>query len=99
RARYAVEVLAPVSGKPARRLVDDLKRIQDVLGTHQDTVVAREVLRDEAANAHVEGESTFTFGLLHERERQQAGHQLTRLPKAHRKLIRPKSRRWLASWG
>ncbi|MCI0687659.1 MAG: CYTH and CHAD domain-containing protein, partial [Sporichthyaceae bacterium] len=33
RARYAVEVLAPVSGKPARRLVDDLKRIQDVLGT------------------------------------------------------------------
>jgi CHAD domain-containing protein len=44
RARYAVEVFALAAGKPAARLVARLKEVQDLLGIHQDTVVAREVL-------------------------------------------------------
>ena len=45
RARYAAE-LAALGGAPsARRAVDALKRLQDVIGEHQDAVVAEERLR------------------------------------------------------
>jgi CHAD domain-containing protein len=44
RARYAVEPLRPVYGKPAKTLTKRLKTLQSVLGEHQDTVVTREYL-------------------------------------------------------
>jgi CHAD domain-containing protein len=36
RARYAVEVIQPLWGRRARRLVRRIKELQDVLGEHQD---------------------------------------------------------------
>jgi CHAD domain-containing protein len=94
RARYAVEVVAPAAGKPATRLVRRLKQVQDLLGTHQDTVVAREVLRAEADDAEAAGQSAFTFGLLHGRQAAVAANVLTKLPKA-RKRLRAAVKRWL----
>src|SRR5207248_8313786 len=41
RARYAAE-LVPGGGKRVKRYLDALKELQDVLGEHQDTVVAEE---------------------------------------------------------
>jgi hypothetical protein len=38
--------------------------IQEVLGTHQDGVVAQETLAKEAEGARQAGEDTFTYGLL-----------------------------------
>ena len=46
RARYAAELAAPVVGRPAERFVDKAKRLQDILGEHQDAVVAEGRLRE-----------------------------------------------------
>ena len=48
RARYAVEAVAPLFGREARRLAKRLADLQSVLGDHQDTTVAETWLRDAA---------------------------------------------------
>jgi len=68
RLRYAAEAVAPALGRPVKRLGKAAKALQEILGEHQDAVVARPVLREIAVAAQVDGESAFTFGLLHERE-------------------------------
>jgi CHAD domain-containing protein len=94
RARYAVEVLLPSAGKPTTRLVSRLKGVQDLLGAHQDTVVAREVLKAEADDAVAAGQSAFTFGLLHGRQAAVAANALARLPNAQIR-VRAAVKRWL----
>ncbi|RFU86739.1 CHAD domain-containing protein [Streptomyces triticagri] len=80
RARYAAEAAAPALGRPARRLVTDLKALQTLLGEHQDSVMAREALRDLAAQAHAAGENSFTYGVLHGREERAAAAVEAELP-------------------
>src|SRR5690606_22559605 len=62
RARYASEAVAPVCGAAAERLGRALKHLQDVLGDHQDAVVAESWLR-EAATA-VPADQAMAAGLL-----------------------------------
>lgn len=45
-ARYAAELAAGAVGRPAERFVEQAKRIQDILGEHQDAVVIEEYLHD-----------------------------------------------------
>jgi CHAD domain-containing protein len=45
RARYAAELAAGELGKPGERFVSEAKRLQDVLGEHQDSSVAEERIR------------------------------------------------------
>lgn len=45
-ARYAAELAAGAMGRPAERFVEQAKRIQDILGEHQDAVVIEEYLHD-----------------------------------------------------
>jgi CHAD domain-containing protein len=45
RARYAAELMLPEGGRPVERYVDAVKELQDVVGAHQDAVVAEERLR------------------------------------------------------
>ena len=45
RARYAAELAAHELGKPGRAFVRAAKELQDVLGEHQDAVVAEERIR------------------------------------------------------
>ena len=40
RARYASEAMATAIGKKASRFAKQLKRVQPVLGGHQDAVIA-----------------------------------------------------------
>ncbi|MFF9910395.1 CHAD domain-containing protein [Streptomyces sp. NPDC013457] len=68
RTRYAADAARPTLGKPAKRFAKRIKAVQSVLGDHQDSVVARETLRDLAIQAHAAGESAFTWGLLHGQE-------------------------------
>jgi len=83
RARYAVEVRTP--------RVKALKRLQDLLGDHQDSVVTRQALLRLANEADSD---TFTYGLLYG-EQEAAGRRLVhRLPEA-RTRTRRKLRRWL----
>jgi CHAD domain-containing protein len=68
RLRYAAETVAPVLGKPANRLVKQVKHVQELLGDHQDAAVARPVLREIGIAAHLDGENGFTYGLLHQQQ-------------------------------
>jgi CHAD domain-containing protein len=68
RLRYAAEAASPVLGKPAARLVKQVKNVQELLGDHQDAVVARPVLREIGIAAHLDGENGFTYGLLHQQQ-------------------------------
>ncbi|GGL24515.1 CYTH and CHAD domain-containing protein [Nocardia jinanensis] len=74
RARYAAELARPVLGKKkAEKKAAEYKKIQTVLGEHQDSVVATETLRALGARAGTTpGENGFAFGLLYGLERQAA---------------------------
>ncbi|GGV44476.1 CYTH and CHAD domain-containing protein [Streptomyces spectabilis] len=80
RARYAGEAAKPALGKPAKRFAKRMKAVQKVLGEHQDSVVAREALRNLAIQAHAAGESAYTWGLLYGREEAAAAAQERELP-------------------
>ena len=72
RARYAAELRAPLD-KSAKKTVKHYKKIQRVLGDHQDGVVATGTLRRLALIAGTTpGENGFTYGLLYAREQQAA---------------------------
>ena len=72
RARYAAELRAPLD-KSAKKTVKHYKKIQRVLGDHQDGVVATGTLRRLALVAGTTpGENGFTYGLLYAREQQAA---------------------------
>ncbi len=69
RARYAAELAHPVLGKKTRNSVKRYQDLQDILGDHQDGVVAADLLRRIAAGtAQYPDENGFTYGLLYARE-------------------------------
>jgi CHAD domain-containing protein len=57
----------------AGKVADAAKAIQSLLGDHQDAVVSRTHLGEQAEIAHAAGEDTFTYGLLYQREDELAG--------------------------
>ncbi|MFJ2769521.1 CHAD domain-containing protein [Streptomyces sp. NPDC087300] len=80
RARYAGEAATPALGEPAKRFAKRMKAVQTVLGDHQDSVVAREALRALAIQAHLAGESAFTWGLLYGEEEASGAARERELP-------------------
>ncbi|WP_020136172.1 CYTH and CHAD domain-containing protein [Streptomyces sp. 351MFTsu5.1] len=80
RTRYAAEAARPVLGEPAKSMVKSMKSLQNLLGEHQDSVMARGTLRELSAVAHAAGESAFTYGLLYGREEQRAATVEAELP-------------------
>ncbi len=72
RARYAAEAAVPALGNTARRQAAQAKDLQQLLGDHHDSVVARTVLLDLAQEARAAGEDTFTYGLMYQRQAGQA---------------------------
>ncbi len=70
----------------ATKVADRAKRIQTLLGDHQDSVVSRLHLSQQAALAHAAGEDTFTYGLLYQQEDNRAQRWEGQLEGALRKL-------------
>lgn len=68
RARYAAEATMPALGGKARRQAAQAKKLQELLGDHHDSVVARTVLLDLAGQARAAGEDTFVYGVMHQRQ-------------------------------
>jgi CHAD domain-containing protein len=66
--RYAGETVTAALGGKARKFTKRIKRVQSVLGDHQDAVVTRQVVRELGMRAHLEGENSYTYGLLYERD-------------------------------
>ena len=63
QARYAHEALTPILGKRARRAAKRFEDVQEVLGTHQDSVVAATWLQDAARDTD-RPEEAFCAGQL-----------------------------------
>lgn len=72
KARYAAEGLAPVMGRPMHKCAERLAAVTDLLGTHQDAHVAREVLRSLATSSETAPQESFVLGMMsqHEADRQ-----------------------------
>ena len=95
RARYAAEAATPAIGKRARKFARQMKRVQSVLGEHQDAVLARQAARDLGIGAHLAGENAFTYGLLYERELHHAERRQAKAAQVWHHAARPKHRRWM----
>lgn len=95
RLRYAAETTRPVFGKRASKLAARARAVQELLGEHQDAVVAREALRDIAVRAHLAGENGFTFGRLHALEEARAATLESAYPAVKAELRVTKVRAWL----
>jgi CHAD domain-containing protein len=93
RARYAAEV---ASGKRAKRSAKRLKRMQNLLGEHQDAVVAGALLRELGVRAHLDGENGFSYGLLHGQHRERAARLRERVPDLWRRADARKVRKWMS---
>ncbi|MEA2825656.1 MAG: hypothetical protein QOG43_95 [Actinomycetota bacterium] len=92
RVRYAVEAVAPVVGKKAKRLASAVAELQGVLGDHQDAVVAEAWLREAAAD---EGISPLVAGELIAIERVEAEACRQAWRASWREAKDPALRKWL----
>lgn len=95
RLRYATEAVRPTMGKPAARLRKRLKSVQGLLGEHQDSAVSRPVLRELAAQAHLDGGNGFTYGLMHGAEAARAERAENELPTTWKRMRKRKTTAWL----
>jgi triphosphatase len=80
RMRYTLEFLREIYGKPFEKEISTLKSVQDVLGEHQDLVVAGDVLRQLVSEVpDLSREAAFALGTRAERHRSQAEETRGRL--------------------
>lgn len=95
RLRYALEFLSNVYGKPAENLVKALKNLQDVLGDHQDAVVAAGYLRElsvkRGGNRKLPPEAVFVMGGIARRYQERAEELRAQFPEVYDKI---KGKRW-----
>jgi CHAD domain-containing protein len=92
RVRYAVEAVAPVVGRKAKRLASTVAELQGVLGDHQDAVVAEAWLREAAAD---EGVSPLVVGELIAIERVEAEACRQAWRASWHRASQPQLRKWL----
>lgn len=77
--RYAAETATPLRRTRAVRLVAAARQVQDTLGDHQDSVVARHELLRLGMAAYLQGENSFSYGRLHAVEQNGAAAMEARL--------------------
>jgi CHAD domain-containing protein len=95
QARYAAEAVAPVLGKDAARFGNRMKKMQTVLGDHQDTVVGRQLARRLGVTAQQAGESEFSYGLFYGRDACEGARLQAKATNAWQEASRKRYRRWL----
>jgi CHAD domain-containing protein len=93
RVRYAAEAAAPLAGKRARRFAKALANVQDVLGDHQDAVVAEHWLRGALRMATPR--QTFVIGQLAAMERAEADASRAAWRTAWTGAARKRLRTWI----
>jgi CHAD domain-containing protein len=93
RGRYAAEAAVPALGDPAERYARNMERIQDLLGRHQDSVLARAWLAKTAGE--LGGADAFALGMLAQIEARVAARARSRFPSAWRTAARDRRRRGL----
>jgi triphosphatase len=86
RLRYTLEFLTPFYADDAQPLIRALVKVQDLLGEHQDSVVAIERLRAMAAESGMPAETIFVMGRMAERYDRRSAKLRKRLPRAYEAL-------------
>jgi len=99
RARYASEAMTPAIGPKARRFAKQMKKVQSVLGDHQDAVIARQVERELGISAHLAGENAFSYGLLYGRDACDGQRLQAQVRRTWKRASRPRHRRWMHQAG
>jgi len=94
-ARYAGEAVEPAFGRRSARFAQAMRRLQDVLGEHQDSVVTRDLLREFGAASSRSGENGFTFGRLHGLEQARTKHAVSSWPTVRKEVSKRSLRHWL----
>ncbi len=95
RARYASEAVAPAIGTEALRFARRMKKVQSVLGEHQDAVIGRRAERELGIGAHLAGENAFSYGLLYERDVCTAERLESQAWRTWKLASRRRHRRWM----
>ncbi|MGN6677136.1 MAG: CYTH and CHAD domain-containing protein [Streptosporangiaceae bacterium] len=95
RARYAGEAVTSVFGAPAARFTKQMKKLQSVLGEHQDAVIARAEARDLGMAAHRTGENSFTYGVIYGRLDGEMRRLRRQAHKTWRSASKPRVTIWL----
>jgi CHAD domain-containing protein len=95
RLRYAAESVTPAFGKPATGLAEAAEQLQEVLGEHQDSVVARAALRELGVRIYLDGENAFTIGRLHAIEQTRGDEAIEEFESAWSALSDKQVLRWL----
>jgi CHAD domain-containing protein len=90
RARYAAELAAP-KGIARKRFLADARVLQDLLGEHQDGIVAEQHLRTASID-DVRTAAAFAAGRLAERQRRRRERVQERMPAAWKRLRKSGSR-------
>jgi CHAD domain-containing protein len=94
RVRYAAEAVAPAIGRDAKRFAKRVTEVQDILGEHQDAVVAEQWLREQLRPDST-GPMLFVAGELAAIERAAARTARSRFPAVWRRADRKRLRAWL----
>jgi CHAD domain-containing protein len=95
RCRYAAEAVAPAVGKPARRFARAVAEVQEVLGDHQDAVIAGQWLRAHAADGGGKVECAFVAGELAAFEAVDAEDSRAAWPEAWKQARSKRLREWM----
>jgi CHAD domain-containing protein len=95
RARYAAELVEPAVGPRAAKFTVAAKGLQDVLGEHQDAVVAEDVLRRLGAQAHTDGENGFALGVLYAQGEARKALLDEQLPELWQRVWTRKTTAWM----
>jgi len=95
RLRYAAESVTPAFGEPAEALAGAAEQLQEVLGEHQDSVVARAALRELGVRMYLDGDNAFTIGRLHALEQTRGDEAIEQFESAWATLSEKQMLRWL----
>jgi CHAD domain-containing protein len=93
RTRYAAEAVAPAVGKEAKRFASAVADVQEVLGDHQDAVVAGQWLRDHVPTD--DGDAAFVAGQLVAVEADAADESRAQWTDAWKAARHKSLRRWM----
>ncbi|MFD6397442.1 CHAD domain-containing protein [Nocardia sp. NPDC060249] len=88
RTRYYLESIHDLAPSRSAQAREGMKAVQDLLGEHQEAVVAKHHLIQITREAENAGESTFTYGLLVQREIDCTTQCSVALPAAYWRLLR-----------
>ena len=94
QARYSAEAVVPIFGKPAKALAKQAEAVQELLGEHQDAVVAADVVR-RLAVAPRSGSIAFTLGLIYARQQQVLARTRDEFPALWAAASDSRHRKWL----